>query len=210
MQLFRINRLLELVAVVFFVETVHMKHKLEFAVKADKNEDISGKSVDFHGVCGNFNSGHDNVDPHMGNKVVGHMHIAGVVCVFCIVGAHKVEQDAIHSVGQKCGKVVNLVPKKNERSRSAGSAGDNGKCKTAGLTVKVVKSAGDNEETEEIKKMSHFGPSVVVNREKHNKVNREKHKAHTHNYPNCAFEFKLVLFHKIKSPKNTFILTLTV
>ncbi len=178
-----------------------MKHKLEFAVKTNENKDIGGKSVNSHCVSCNFNSGYNNVNPHMRNKVVGHMVVAGVVCIFCIVCAHKIKQNAIYSVGQKCSKMVNFIPKKNERSGGANSAGNNRKGETAGFTVKVVKSTGDDEKPEEIKKMSYFGPSVVINREKHNKINREEHKAHTHNNPNCAFKFKLVLFHKEFPPK---------
>ena len=78
-----------------------MKHKHCFAVKVDKKEDIGRNSVDSHGVGSKFDGSSDDIDPHMGDKMVGHMVVAGFVRIFCIVGAHKVKKKAERRFGKK-------------------------------------------------------------------------------------------------------------
>ena len=168
-----------------------MKHKHCFAIKVDCKENEGRNSVDSHCVAGKFNGSCDNVDPHMSDEVVGHMVVAGFVCVFCVVGAHKVKKQAESSFGKKSNKVVKFAPKHDERSGGTYHGSHDGKGETAGFTVKKIKSRSDEKEAKEIKKVSDFVPD---------KIKRSEHKAHTDNDGNCAFKFKLVFFHFLIIP----------
>ena len=57
--------------VIFLIESPHMKHEHCFAVKVDKKEDIGRDSVDSHGVTGKFDGSCDDIDPHMGDEMMG-------------------------------------------------------------------------------------------------------------------------------------------
>ena len=117
-----------------------MKHKHCFAVKVNGKEDKGRNSVDSHCVTGKLNGSCDNVDPHMGDKVVGHVVVAGFVCVFCIVGAHKVKEHTECGFGKKRNNVVKFIPKHNERCGGADNGSHYRKGKTAGFAVKKIKS----------------------------------------------------------------------
>lgn len=173
-------------AVIFLIEFPHMKHEHCFAVKVDKKENIGRNTVDSHCVGSEFDGSCDNVDPHVGNEVVGHMDIACFVRIFCIVGAHKIEKQAESCFGKKCNKMVKFVPKHNEAGSGTNHGSHNGKGKTTGFAVKVVKACSDKYKSEEVKKSSDFAPD---------NVKRSKHKAHTGNDRDCAFKFKLVFSH---------------
>ena len=168
-----------------------MKHKHCFAVKVDKKEDIGRNSVDSHCVTGKFNGSCNDIDPHMGDEVVGHMVVTCGVRIFCIVGAHEIKKNAESSFGKKSNKMVKLAPKHNEGSGGANHCGHDGKGETAGFTVKKIKSCGNEKEAEEIKKISYFMPD---------KIKRSKHKAHTDYDGNGALKFKLVFFHFLIIP----------
>ena len=113
--------------VIFLVESPHMKHKHCFAVKVDCKEDEGRNSVDSHCVAGKFNGSCDNVDPHVSDEMVGHVVVAGFVCVFCVVGAHKVKKQAESGFGKKSNKVVKFAPKHDERSGGAYHGSHDGK-----------------------------------------------------------------------------------
>ena len=139
-------------AVIFLIESPHMKHKHCFAVKVNGKEDKGRNSVDSHCVTCKLDGSCDNVDPHMGDKVVGHVVVAGFVCVFCIVGAHKVKEHAECGFGKKRNNVIKFVPKHNESCGGANNGSHYRKSKTAGFAVKKIKSRSDKKEAEEIKK----------------------------------------------------------
>lgn len=165
-----------------------MKHKHCFAVKVDGKEDKGRNSVDSHCVTGKLDGSCDNVDPHVSDEMVGHVVVAGFVCVFCIVGAHKVKEHAECGFGKKSNNVIKFAPEHDEGSGGAHHGSHDGKGETAGFTVKKIKSRSDKKEAEEIKKISDFVPD---------KIKRSKHKAHTDNYRNCSFKSELVFFHFI-------------
>ncbi len=185
-ELFRVNGFVELETVVFLVESPHMKHKHCFAVKVDCKEDEGRNSVDSHCMTGKFDRSCDNIDPHVSDEVMGHVVVACFVCIFCIVGAHEIEKHTECCFGKKSKKMIKLAPEHDERSGGANHGSHDGKGETAGFTVKKIKSRSDEEEAEEIKKISDFVPD---------KIKRSKHKAHTDNNGNGAFKFKLVFFH---------------
>lgn len=174
-----------------------MKHKHRFAVKVDKNEDVGRNSVYSHGMGGELDGGCDNVYPHMSDEVVGHMVVACLVCVSCVVCAHKVKEYAKSRFRKERDNVVELGPEHNKAGGGANHRSHDGKSETAGFTVEKIKSACDKKEAEEVKKSSHFAPD---------KIKRSKHKAHANDYRNRAFEFELVFFHNINIPlKNSFV-----
>ena len=173
-----INGFFKLESVIFLIESVHMEHKVCFAVKIDKKENIGRDSVDSHGVTGEFDSAGNDIDPHVSYEMVGHVVVACFVCIFCIVGAHKVEEHAVCSFRKKRNKMIEFAPEHDEGSGGTNHCGHDGKGETAGFTVEKIKSACDEKETEEIKKISHFGSE--------NNFNRSKHKAHTDNYRKSA------------------------
>ncbi len=193
-ELFSINGFVEVETVIFLIESPHMKHKHCFAVKVDCKENKGRNSVNSHGMTGKFDGSCNNVDPHMSNEVVGHVVVAGFVCIFCIVGAHKVEKQAKCSFRKKCNKMIKFAPEHNERSGGADHCGHDGKGKAAGFTVEKIKSRGDEKEAEEIKKSSDFVPD---------KIERSKHEAHSDDNRNSTFKSELVLFHNIKIPLKT-------
>lgn len=183
--------------VIFLVKSPHMKHKHCFAVKVDCKENKGRNSVDSHRMTGKFNRSCNNVDPHMSNKMVEHMVVTCFICIFCIVGAHKIEKHTERSFGKKSKKMIKFAPKHDEGSGGANHCSHDGKGETAGFTVKKIKSGSDEKKTEKIKKVSDF---VLDN------VKRCKHKAHTDDNRNCAFKFKLVFFHFLIIPlKNSFV-----
>lgn len=168
-----------------------MKHKHCFAIKVDCKENEGRNSVDSHCMTGKLNGSCNNVDPHMSDEVVGHMVVAGFVCIFCVVGAHEIKKNAESSFGKKSNKVVKFAPEHDERRGGTYHGSHDGKGETAGFTVKKIKSCGDEKEAEEIEKISDFVPD---------KIKRSEHKAHTDNDGNCAFKFKLVFFHFLIIP----------
>ena len=93
-----------------------MKHKHCFAVKVDKKEDIGRNSMDSHCVTGKFNGSCNDIDPHMGDEMVGHMVVACFVCIFCIVGAHEIEEKAECCFRKKSDKMSEFFPKHDEGS----------------------------------------------------------------------------------------------
>ena len=127
LELFSVNGFVKVETVIFFIESPHMKHKHCFAVKVDCKENEGRNSVDSHCVTGKFNGSCDNVDPHVSDEMVGHMVVAGFVCVFCVVGAHKVKKQAESGFGKKSNKVVKFAPKHDERSGGAYHGSHDGK-----------------------------------------------------------------------------------
>ena len=123
------------------------------------------------------------------------MVVAGFVCVFCVVGAHKVKKQAESGFGKKSNKVVKFAPKHDERSGGAYHCGHDGKGKAAGFSMEKIKSRGDEKKSEEIKKSSDFVPD---------KVERSKHKAHSDDYRKSTFKSELVFFHIIIIPLKSF------
>ena len=181
--------------VIFLIESPHMKHEHCFAVKIDKKENVRGKSVDSHCVGSEFDGGCDNIDPHMGDEVVGHMVVACFVCIFCIVGAHEIKKYAKRSFRKKSNEMIKFAPEHNERSGGANHCGHNGKGETAGFSMEKIKSRSNKKEAEEIKKSSDFVPD---------EVERSKHKAHSDDYRKGTFKFELVFFHIIIIPLKSF------
>ena len=184
--LFCVNGFFKMETVIFLIESPHMKHKHCFAVKVNCNEDESRNTVDSHCVAGEFDGSCDNVDPHMGDEVVGHMVVTCGVRIFCIVGAHEVKEHTKCGFRKKSNKMIELIPKHDERSGGANHGSHDGKGKTAGFTVEKIKSGSYKKKSEKVKKNSYFAPD---------KIKRSKHKAHTDYYRNCTFKSELVFFH---------------
>lgn len=195
LELFGVNGFIKVETVIFFIESPHMKHKHCFAVKVDCKENEGWNSVDSHCVTGKFNGSCDNIDPHVGDKVVGHVVVAGFICIFCVVGAHKIKKYAECSFWKKSNKMIKFAPEHNERSGGAYHCGHNGKGKAAGFSMEKIKSRGDEKKSEEIKKSSDFVPD---------KVKRSKHKAHSDDYRKSTFKSELVFFHIIIIPLKSF------
>lgn len=147
--------------VIFLIESPHMKHEHCFAVKVDKKENVRGKSVDSHCVGSEFDGGCDNIDPHMGDEVVGHMVVACFVCIFCIVGAHEIKEQTEGGFRKKCNKMSDFFPKHDKACGGANHCGHDGKGETAGFTMKKIKSCGDEDKAEEIEKSSDFRPKEL-------------------------------------------------
>ena len=181
--------------VIFLIESPHMKHEHCFAVKVNKKENIGRNSVDSHCMTGKFDGSCNNIYPHVGDEVVGHVVVAGFVCVFCIVGAHKVKKYAECSFRKKSNEMIKFAPEHNERSGGANHCGHDGKGKAAGFFMEKIKPRGDEKKSEEIKKSSDFVPD---------KVERSKHKAHTDNYRKSSFKSELIFFHIIIIPLKSF------
>lgn len=64
-KLFRVDRLMKLEAVIFLIESPHMKHEHCFAVKVNKKEDVGRHSVNSHGVARKLDGCRNDIDPHM-------------------------------------------------------------------------------------------------------------------------------------------------
>ena len=142
--------------VIFLVESPHMKHEHCFAVKVDCKENKGRNSVDSHRMTGKFNRSCNNVDPHMSNKMVEHMVVTCFICIFCIVGAHEVKEHTKCGFWKKSNKMIELIPKHDERSGGANHGSHDGKGKTAGFTVKKIKSGSYKNKSEKVKKNSYF------------------------------------------------------
>ena len=112
-----------------------MKHKHCFAVKVDCKEDEGRNSVDSHCVAGKFNGSCDNIDPHVSDEMVGHVVVAGFICIFCVVGSHKIKKYAECSFRKKSNKMIKFAPEHNERSGGAYHCGHDGKGKAAGFSM---------------------------------------------------------------------------
>ena len=123
------------------------------------------------------------------------MVVAGFVCIFCVVGAHKVKKYAKRSFRKKSNEMIKFTPEHNERSGGANHCGHDGKGEAAGFSMEKIKSRSNKKEAEEIKKSSHFVPD---------KVKRSKHKAHSDDYRKGTFKSELVFFHIIIIPLKSF------
>ena len=178
--------------VILFIEPPHMEHEHCLAVKVDKKEKIRRNSVDSHGVTGKFNGSCDDIDPHMGDEMVGHMVVTGFIGVFCVVGAHEIEKYAERSFGTKSDKVFHILPEHHETCGGAYHGSHDGKGETAGFTVEKIKSGSDKKETEKVEEISDFGSE--------DELNRSKHKAHTDDDRKSTFKAKLVFFHDTNNP----------
>ena len=173
-------------SVIFFIESPHMKHKHCFAVKVNCKENERRDSVDSHCMGSKFDGSCDNVYPHMGDEMVGHVVVACLVCIFCIVGAHKIEEHTECSFRKKCDKVLEFAPEHDETCGGANHGSHDGKSETAGFAVEKIKAAGDEKEAEEIEQYADFAPD---------EFQRCKHKAHTDDNRNGTFKSELVFFH---------------
>ncbi len=194
-KLFCVNGFIKVETVIFLIESPHMKHEHCFAVKVNCKENKGRNSVDSHCMTGKFNGSCDNIDPHVGDKMMGHMVVAGFVCIFCVVGAHEIEKYTECSFRKKSNKMIKFAPEHNERSSGANHCGHDGKGKAAGFSMEKIKSRSNKKEAEEIKKSSYFVPY---------KVKRSKHKAHSDDYRKSTFKSELVFFHIIIIPLKSF------
>lgn len=185
-ELFCVNRFIKLESVIFLIESPHMKHKHCFAIKVDCEEDERRDSVDSHGVGSKFDGSCDDINPHMGDEMVGHMVVAGLVCIFRIVCAHEIEENTESCLRKKSNEMIKFLPEHDETCGGANHGSYDRKGETTGFAMEKIKAAGDEKEAEEIEKYADFAPD---------EFQRCKHKAHTDNYRNGTFKSELIFFH---------------